>query len=131
MPLPEISYNLKETEPPYDFLFKNTPPVYEEIYNLVGEYISYLVERNGEINYVVKPIVRTMTSVLEVDPPLLKKAPLDLDMGDPVAGGPGNNMEFDCSYEMTDMVDTFMVKFNMIMIILQQLCGFKVRPFIL
>jgi len=40
-------------------------------------------------------------------------------------------MDIDCKYEATDKIDTFMVKYNMLMIVLQRLCGFRVRSFIL
>ena len=40
-------------------------------------------------------------------------------------------MDIDCSYSATSMVDTFMQKYNMLMMVLQKLCGFRVRSFIL
>ena len=43
MPIPQYSYDLKSREFPFEQVFKNTPDVYQEIYNLVSEYILYLV----------------------------------------------------------------------------------------
>jgi hypothetical protein len=100
------------------------------MYELVEEYIYYLVERNQEIPEMMDPIVRTMTSFTSTEP-TLKRAKLDLDLGDPVEEGAGNVMEIDCSLKSTGKADTFSLKYNMIMLVLEKLCGFRVRTYIL
>lgn len=72
-----------------------------------------------------------MTSLMEMDPHIVKKAPLDLSADHSEEEKAGKFIDIECNFEGSDKIDTFTLKYNMLMIILEKLCGFRVRTFIL
>lgn len=67
---------------------------------------------------VSNEVVRTMTSLVHIYPEVVKKVRLDLELEDPLEDGSGNKMDIECKYAMFHKTDTFMLKYNMMMLIL-------------
>ena len=66
-----------------------------------------------------------------MNPPVAKKRTLDLEIDDPLEDGAGNRMDIECQFSHSDKIDMTTMKYNMLCMVLQQVCGFRTRSFIL